>query len=297
MNIKDRFTHLNIASIDKLDKGWSSDDKYILTDEEGKKFLLRLDKIEKENQKIAEYELILKCEMAGVPVQKPVEHGALDDRYYILLEWIEGEEASEVLPNLTGEQQYKLGFEAGEYLKGIHALPTVQFTTDWREKFNRKIDNKIRIYEQCEYKYEKGHLFIEYIEDHRHLLNDRTQVPHHGDYHCGNMIIGDDLNLHIIDFNRHDIGEPWEEFNRIVWCAAQSPRFAAGRVDGYFDGKIPHDFWQLLLLYICTNTLSSLPWGVQFGEAQIQVFRDQAEGILDWYDDLNTVIPSWYNEK
>ena len=30
------------------------------------------------------------------------------------------------------------------------------------------------------------------------------------------MMIGNDKQLYIIDFNRNDFGDPWEEFNRIV---------------------------------------------------------------------------------
>lgn len=48
------------------------------------------------------------------------------------------------------------------------------------------------------------------------LLNGRTQSYQHGDYHVGNMIISPDNALSIIDFNRSDFGDPWEEFNRIV---------------------------------------------------------------------------------
>lgn len=294
MDIRDRFSHLNITASNGLNKGWSKDEKFIMTDDKGNRFLLRLDDIRNKEQRMAEYDLIERCKRSNVPVQKPVEHGEWGDRYYTVVEWIEGTEASELLPKLSANKQYKLGIKAGEYLKSIHTLPNEQPEYDWEEKFNRKIDNKIRIYQQCEYKYENGHLFIEYIEKHRHLLDDRIQVPHHGDYHCGNMIIDEDLKLHIIDFNRHDVGEPWEEFNRIVWCAGQSPAFATGRVDGYFDGEVPNDFWQLLLLYICTNTLSSLPWGVQFGAEQIQIFKNQASEILAWYEDMNHIVPKWY---
>ena len=84
-----------------------------------------------------------------------------------------------------------------------------------------------------------------------------------------------DRRLYIIDFNRNDFGDPWEEFNRIVWCAQTIPIFAKGMIDGYFDGNVPLEFWELLALYISTNTLSSLPWAIPFG-------------------DMQSVIPSWY---
>ena len=64
----------------------------------------------------------------------------------------------------------------------------------------------------------------------------------------------------------------WEEFNRIVWCAQAAPAFASGMVDGYFDGDVPMEFWKLLALYICSNTLSSLPWAIPFGEGEVVAF-------------------------
>lgn len=59
-------------------------------------------------------------------------------------------------------------------------------------------------------------------------------------------MIGDDKQLYIIDFNRNDFGDPWEEFNRIVWCAPNTPLFATGMVNGYFDCVVPAEFWRCL---------------------------------------------------
>ena len=100
----------------------------------------------------------------------------------------------------------------------------------------------------------------------------------------------------IIDFDRFDYGDPWEEFNRIVWCAQAAPRFAAGMVDGYFDRSVPMEFWRLLALYISSNTLSSIPWAIPFGEEEVRKFLDQAAEILEWYDGMKNTIPSWYSK-
>ncbi|MCP6429213.1 phosphotransferase, partial [Klebsiella pneumoniae] len=76
---------------------------------------------------------------------------------------------------------------------------------------------------------------LDYIEKTRYLLDTRPQTFQHGDYHIGNMIITNNYELGIIDFDRLDYGDPWEEFNRIVWCACASSVFAAGRINGYFE--------------------------------------------------------------
>lgn len=107
-------------------------------------------------------------------------------------------------------------------------------------------------------------------------------------------MIGKDRRLYIIDFDRDDYGDPWEKFNRIVWCAQSSPLFASGMINGYFDNTVPPDFWKLLALYISSNTLSSLPWAIPFGEAKIQTMLKQATDVLSWYNSMENVIPAWY---
>ena len=100
--------------------------------------------------------------------------------------------------------------------------------------------------------------------------------------------------LQIIDFDRYDFGDPWEEFNRIIWCAQKSPLFASGMVNGYFDGDVPPDFWKLLALYISSNTLSSVYWAIPFGQDEVDTMLNQAGDVLSWYDNMRESIPTWY---
>lgn len=116
------------------------------------------------------------------------------------------------------------------------------------------------MYAECPLHYADGGAFLRCVAENRALLHGRPQCFRHGDYHTGNMRIGQDGRLYIIDFDRFDFGDPWEEFNRIVWSAQCAPRFAAGLVNGYFDGDVPLLFWRLLKLYISSNMLGSLPW-------------------------------------
>ena len=109
-------------------------------------------------------------------------------------------------------------------------------------------------------------------------------------------MINESGHIVVVDFDREDYGDPWEEFNRIVWCAQSSPKFATGMVDGYFDGQVPMEFWKLLALYISSNSLSSLPWAIPFGQEEIDVMTKQAADILSWYDGMKKVVPGWYEK-
>lgn len=283
-----------IVTKEPIHKGWSGDRKFRITDATGTVYLLRVSPAEQHDRKQSQFRRMEQIASLGIPMCRPMEFGTCEDGVYAILSWIDGHDAEEVIPALTPKQQYAYGYDAGQILQKMHTLPAPADAESWPDRFNRKIDRKIKMYMNCPLKYENGQLFLAHIARSRHLLNGRPQCYQHGDYHIGNMMISRSGILTIIDFDRDDYGDPWEEFNRIVWCAQKSPRFAAGMVDGYFDGKVPQAFWELLALYICSNTLGSLPWAIPFGLQEITVMRDQAAQILAWYDHMQTTIPSWY---
>ncbi len=288
---------MNFITKTEIHKGWSSDKKYCVTDEAGKRYLLRVSDIAAHDQKRAEFDMMRQVAALGVPMCLPLAFGVCEEGVYSVQSWIDGEDAEEAVVVLPEEKQYAYGLEAGRILCKIHSIPAPEGLEDWESRFGRKMDYKIKKYNECPLKYENGQVFIEFAEANRYLLHGRPQTYQHGDYHIGNMMIGNDGKLYIIDFNRNDFGDPWEEFNRIVWCAQKAPLFASGMVDGYFDGAVPPEFWRLLALYISSNALSSLPWAIPFGEGEIMTMRNQVGEILAWYDGMKTVVPTWYCGK
>ena len=287
----------NIVNRTSIDKGWSGDQKYCAVTADGQKYLLRISSVDRLERKHREYEKMSEVSQLGIPMCLPVEFGTCEEGAYSIQSWIDGEDAEELVMSMDEEKQYRYGLDAGRILAKIHTIPASVNAPNWETRFNAKIDRKIAMYENCELKYENGSdAFLNYLAENRHLLSGRPQSYQHGDYHIGNMMINQDGVLTIIDFDRDDFGDPWEEFNRIVWCPQAAPAFASGMVDGYFDGKVPMEFWKLLALYISSNTLSSLPWAIPFGEGEIQVMRKQAAQVLEWYDGMKNVVPTWYKK-
>ena len=278
-----------------VDKGWSGDQKYRAFTDDGQEYLLRISPVEKKDRRAGEFARMEQVCALGIPMCDPYEFGICDEGFYQILRWIDGEDAEPLIPTLSPEKQYAYGLDAGRILAKLHTLPPAPGIPEWEEKFNAKIDRKIAAYEACPLKYEGGEAFLRFLSENRHLLRNRPQTYQHGDFHIGNMMIADG-KLVVIDFDRFDFGDPWEEFNRICWCAQKAPYFASGRVDGYFDGKVPREFWQLLAMYISSNTLSSVPWAIPFGEEQIGVILRQAKEVIDWYDGMKKDIPSWYKK-
>lgn len=287
----------DFVTVEKIEKGWSHEQKYKVTDKSGQSFLLRITPMEQYEQKKVEFENMKRVSRLGIPMCQPIEFGTCDEGVYSLQSWIDGRDLRDIALELTEEELYRYGLDAGKILKKMHSIKAPEGMEDWESFFNRKMDRKIEMYRNCALKYDGGEAFITYIEQNRHLLKSRPMTYQHGDYHTGNLMIDTEGNLVVIDFNRDDYGDPWEEFNRIVWCVQEAPPFACGMVDGYFDGEVPMEFWTLLALYISSNTLSSLPWAIPFGQGEIDVMTKQAAEILDWYDGMTNVVPKWYQPQ
>lgn len=282
---------------EQIYKGWSSDKKYCVMDEQGKQYLLRVSDASEYEAKKNEFEMTKQVASLGVSMCQPLAFGSCEEGVYSLQSWIDGEDAELAIVRYSNAEQYAYGWEAGKMLTKIHTIPAPDGCENWESRYNRKLDRKIQKYGECLIKYENGQAFIDYIAENRHLLKGRVQTFQHGDYHIGNMMIDRKGHLQIIDFNRCDFGDPWEEFNRIVWCAQTAPFFASGMVDGYFDGQVPAEFWKLLALYISGNMLSSVYWAVPFGQDEVNVMLRQAADVLSWYDHMRNSVPTWYGRE
>lgn len=287
------------SKVEPITKGWSGDKKYCVTKVDGTKYLLRISPVERYETKKALFDLLQEVDRLGVPTCKSVEFGTCEDGVYILQSWIDGEDAEKVIPMLSETEQYVLGLKSGEILRKIHSIPAPETQEEWAARFSRKTDNKIQKYRACGLRFTGDDKVIAYIENNRYLLENRPQCFQHGDYHIGNMML-EKGELRIIDFDRFDFGDPWEEFNRIVWCAAASPYFATGLLRGYFGSspqggsEPPMEFFRLLCFYTASNTLSSIYWAIPFGQSEIDTMMKQSQDVLTWFDNMRNPVPSWY---
>jgi len=294
MALNDIFRGFEVfTKVEPITKGWSEDKKYCVTTEEGTKYLLRITPISRYETRKSLFAILERVAALDIPMCVPVEFGTCDNGVYSLQRWIDGEDLEAVLPLLSETEQYVLGFKSGEIARKMHTIPAPKTQEDWASRFNRKTDMKIQKYHECGLRFEGDDYVIAYIERNRHLLENRPQCFQHGDYHVGNMML-ESGELKIIDFDRYDFGDPWEEFNRIVWSATASPHFATGQLRGYFGGEPPLEFFKLLAFYIASNTLSSIYWAVPYGPSDLDTMMKQAQDVLTWFDNMKNPVPTWY---
>ena len=211
-------------------------------------------------------------------------------------EWIDGVDFREYVTYLTDKELYQYGIQAGTFLQRIHSISIEEESINWHEFYLQKSMRKIDSFRMANINFPEIETFIDYIHTHQYLLQDRPISLCHGDFHVGNMMI--DLKtkeLVIIDFGSLEIGDPMEEFNRMIWNAQLSEEFATGLINGYFNGKnIPDDFWKLMAYYMACDVVGSIPWAVNYGNDQLITMLERAKLVLDWFNDFERMIPNFY---
>lgn len=290
-----------IIKKESITKGWSEDKKYCVTTMNGTKYLLRISPPTQYETKKLLFSSMEQIAALDIPMCLPIEFGTCDDGVYSIQSWIDGEDLETILPLssetlLSEAEQYALGLQAGKIAKKIHTVPVPQPQEEWAISFNREIDMKIQEYHMCGLHFEgDAHIFA-YIEKNRHLLKNRPQCFLLSDYNVMNMMY-ENGGLKIIDFERYNIGDPWNEFNCIVWSAMASPHFATGQINGYFDGEPPIEFFKLLAIYILILEMSLISsWAVtsEFGR---NVTLKLSQDVLKWFDNMQNPVPTWYQSK
>ncbi len=208
---------VRIVSRQPLTKGWSTDQKYKVQLEDGRFGLLRIAERPAYEAKRLEFQLVENLFGLGLPVAEPIALWADDLSVYTLYEWMEGQDMNEVASSLSDSVLYELGCQAGKFLRALHGLSIDQSLCDWNSFYQAKIDNKLAAYQAASHSYPNGQAMIDFVQANRHLLEGRPIAYHHGDFHTGNFLLGADGKLKILDFDRYDIGDPWEEFNRLIF--------------------------------------------------------------------------------
>ena len=165
------------------------------------------------------------------------------------------------------------------------------------EAYGRKMARRVESYRACPLHLPELDEFAAYALDSAALLSGRPSTFQHGDYSVANMVLDAAFRLGVIDFDRMDYGDPWEEFSRLPWSVACSPAFSRALLRAYFRGEPPDAFWPLLALYVAVNQISSLPWAIPRGGEQVEILRRQARQVRAWYDGpYGLSRPTWYRQ-
>jgi aminoglycoside phosphotransferase (APT) family kinase protein len=291
--IINRPMNFNYSKRIPLNKGWSSDRKFILKSTQETVLLRILDK-SKFDRKIKEINHLHQLDLAPVQFSQAISVELVKNEVHYKTSYLFGQDLDEVIESLSLDKQAKLGNQAGSALKAIHSQVKLNETIHWEKHYGSKMDRKIIAYRECGIRFSGDDLLIDKLNELRGLIKDRPVSFQHGDYHIGNFLLCEDGNLGILDFDRWDIGDPWEEFNRLVWCREKSLVFTKAMIMSYFDDQIPESFFDLLFLYIGVNALASIPWATKYNDEEIQVMLKLIQRFDEDTLHFSQTRPLWF---
>lgn len=289
--------HETFLSWEPLDKGWSSEQKYRIQTQGGTDLLLRVSECADYARKKMEYDMLLRMATLGISLSFPVSFGLCNggQNVYSLLGWCEGTSADEALPNLSAEEQYAVGYNAGKALKKLHSLPAPETAMEWSSRFRQKLDAKYAYLNENGIADTATETLKVYLEDNFFLLHNRPQCFNHGDYNIGNLIVGDVLRVGVIDPNCYNLGygDPYWEFAAVVWEQELREAYYCGFINGYFESEPPKEFFPLFAYYFAYAALSA------FCEAhEMEIDRAYALAFAEetsrWFDGFQNPVPCWY---
>jgi len=285
--------------IDKVNAGWSSDSKFYIEDKAGNKLLLRISDVCIYDRKRKEFEIVKKFNSLGFAMSQGIEFGICNngENVYILLTWVEGTSLNSALEDLTEREQYDLGLQAGRILKEIHSLSVDKTDIPVISKKEKMLHN-LKRYEGSIVRIENDQIAVDFVKDNINKINSFSPVYKHGDFHVENLILTNHGQIGVIDFNRWECGDKYEEFYKIQSFDIEvSIPFAIGQIEGYFNFQPSDEFWSVLAVYVAYSSLYSIVWAEKFGEDDIKAMKRRCIRAFEDYDDFESIIPHWYNDN
>jgi aminoglycoside phosphotransferase (APT) family kinase protein len=288
-----------VINVSFLNKGYSLEKKYILTTEEGIKYLLRLSFPKDPNTKIIEMEKMLECIKLGVKCNEPIRYGLTSDKecFYSLLSWIEGNDGASCLKSIPTSKHLEIGLLAGKQLRLINSLEDKTSLDTWFNRFYKKQKLYYEIFQQSNIEFPYQDEVLSFINNNLDLIKNRPSFFQHDDFHLNNIIINNDTYAGVIDFNRWDYGDPWHEFVKLYMFSSEiSKDFCNGQIKGYFyDKAIPKNFFTITALYTAFTLISGLVWSKRLVPHEYKQMQTRVKRIINDFDKFKLNKPIWLN--
>lgn len=293
----------NSFKLERIHKGYSSDGKFIVYDNNNKPlYILRTYSIDQDRGKRLEFNRLQLMERQGVKCSRPIEIGVLPEQElgYMIVSYIEGNEASEELPLLNDKEQFAIGVQAGmELLKITQVLCPDRGIKSWHERMAAKHHRYRTEYAACGVVIDHEAKLLAFIDNNLAIMQNRPNLFQHDDFHIGNLIVKDGNLSGVIDFNRNDWGDPVHEFVKVgIFSAEVSVPFSVGQIRGYHNhGEPDKKFWQLYSLYLAMTLISSVVWVLKVIPEELDSMLVKIRKVMDDHDNFELTVPKWYSQQ
>ncbi|MCL2364308.1 MAG: phosphotransferase [Defluviitaleaceae bacterium] len=294
------------TSVALIQKGFSTEQKYFVTTQNNENKLLRVADITHFDKMERTYRTLVRVHEAGVPTHIPIALGTYQDGVceyaYQLLSWCPGSDGSDAYYKADDRALHQLGTTAGNILRKIHQIKpdtAPHNANHWYDYYTTRFSNYIKQIDALEITI-PGHAQIEqYFNENKHLLRHRDIALYHGDYHCHNFARDENGQIHILDWETAEYGDPWYDFHGLNNHDIK-PAYATALINAYFNGNVPDDFWRVFALYLTYGSLALVSWaaktrGDHLTYDPLALCLGNIANHMQAFNQLTTPKPSWYS--
>lgn len=126
-------------------------------------------------------------------------------------------------------------------------------------------------------------------------LKSRPNRFQHDDFHLENIIVRDARYVGVVDFNGYDWGDPIHDFVKIALFARDiSIPYSIGQIEGYFNGRIPEEFWNLYAVYVGMTVFSSVVWTLLAAPHMLDDMLERLTIVLEDHNNFELSKPIWF---
>ncbi|HDR4859182.1 phosphotransferase [Bacillus cereus] len=285
------------VDIKEISKGFSPDKKYIIMSANNEKYLFRTGDIKEYERKKIEFQILNEMVKCNVQAQRPIEIGILEEEgvCYSIFSYLEGEDAKRLLSTYSPKEQYDIGIEAGKDLAKMHTLEAPKNILPWYERAMKKHRKYLEAYKTYGIKIENDDKIIKFIDENEMYVKDRPNRFQHDDFHLENIIVRDGRYVGVVDFNGYDWGDPLHDFVKIALFARDiSIPYSIGQIEGYFNERIPEEFWKLYAVYVGMTVFSSVVWTLRAAPHMLEDTLERLHIVLEDHKNFELLKPIWF---
>ena len=278
--------------------GLSRDNKYYVKSSKGQEMILVLGNASAQYRMKESINWIKYLEACDLPTNRLLDFGTYDSGqgYYMILSWIPGTNAQELLKSGSPQICSLLGKKSGELLRKIHDVPA-GFKVPYRATLSEEIGACIAEYSEDDVlfkKYPATEIFIRFLDNNKDFFSESIEPKLlHGDFHSKNIIFSEG-RASVIDWVYGTAGNPIEDFVRNIISAESSKHYAAALIDSYYNNNIPEEFWRALAIYTAIHELRITKYSFTEPHLSASFVKHQHALVLQEYSEMKTVVPLYY---
>jgi len=310
VKVKDQLRLLiRYSEVSRITRGFSFEEKYLLSGTDPVKYLARITvpaDPEIIRAKRTEFEIIRRLKAYSSLVPEAHAFGISDDGTlcFMVLDYVEGTDGEDALCGLSDKEQYRIGVQAGEELRKMHAMAAPSGRLDWYTAIHEKYARKMAAFDRLGLDVpgiDREYL-SSYIQKNLPCIRDAEMMFLHGDYHPSNLVLRDGDLKGIIDFNRYDWGDPVHDFIRVAYFTrAASVPFSVGQVNGYNGGPPTPEFWKRYSLYCAMTLLPDFLWAHMYEEksgmaGEVERAQQRIRMVYSDHEGFRSEVPVWYRD-